>query len=95
MKFKKKTLLKVLAAVVGACAALVLLLNLPQPFFSTSVSAKKLTLYSDQSFAPESGQRILELAGAKLAQSPLYSAEQKHLVFICNARWRQRLLLGP
>ena len=91
MKFKKKTLLKVLAAVVGACAALVLLLNLPQPFFSTSVSAKKLTLYSDQSFAPESGQRILELAGAKLAQSPLYSAEQKHLVFICNARWRQRL----
>lgn len=91
MKFKKKTLLKFLAAIAGVFAAILLLLSVPQPFFRSSVTAKNLTLYSDQPFAPESGQRVLELADAKLAQSPLYSAEQKHLVFICNARWRQRL----
>lgn len=91
MKFKKKTLLKFLAAIAGVFAAILLLLSVPQPFFRSSVTAKNLTLYSDQSFAPELGQRVLELAEAKLAQSPLYSAEQKHLVFICNARWRQRL----
>lgn len=91
MKFKKKTLLKLLAAVVGVFAAILLLLNLPQPFFGTSVSAKNLTLYSDNPFTQESGQRILDLVEAKLAKSPLYSAEQKHLVFVCNARWRQRL----
>ena len=68
-----------------------LLLSLPQPFFHTSVSAKNLTLYSDQSFAPASGQQVLELVEAKLTKSLLYSAEQKHLIFICNARWRQRL----
>ncbi|MBO0863348.1 MAG: hypothetical protein J2P21_33615 [Chloracidobacterium sp.] len=33
----------------------------------------------------------LDLAEAKLAKSPLYVADQKHLVFICNERWRQRL----
>jgi hypothetical protein len=71
-----------------------LFLNVPQPFFHSSVSAKNLTLYSDQSFATEFGQRVLELAEAKLAQSPLYSAEQKHLIFICNARWRQRLFFA-
>ena len=91
MKFKKKTLLKFLAAIAGVFATILLLLSVPQPFFRSSVTAKNLTLYSDQPFAPESGQRVLELAEAKLAQSPLYSAEQKHLVFICNARWRQRL----
>ncbi len=91
MKFKKKTLLKLLAGIVGAFALILLVLGVPHPFFSVSVSAKNLTLYSDQPFAPESGQRVLELVEAKLAKSPLYSAQQKHLVFICNARWRQRL----
>lgn len=67
------------------------MLNVPQPFFHTSVSAKNLTLYSDQSFAAAAGQQVLALAEAKLARSPLYSAEQQHLIFICNARWRQRL----
>ncbi len=91
MKFKKKTLLKFLAAVVGVFATIILLLSVPHPFFRGSVSAKNLTLYSDQPFSPESGQHVLALVEAKLAKSPLYSAEQKHEVFICNARWRQRL----
>ena len=91
MKFTKKILLKIGAATVGIVALIWLLLRLPQPFFPTSVSAKNLTLYSDQSFAPASGQQVLELVEAKLTKSPLYSAEQKHFIFICNARWRQRL----
>ncbi len=91
MKFPKKTLLKMGAAIVTIMALLWLLLSVPQPFFHSSVNAKNLTLYSDQSFTPAAGQRVLELTEAKLAQSPLYSTEQKHLVFICNARGRQRL----
>lgn len=91
MKFTKKILLKIGAATVGIVALIWLLLSLPQPFFPTAVSAKNLTLYSDQSFAPASGQQVLELVEAKLTKSPLYSAEQKHFIFICNARWRQRL----
>lgn len=91
MKFKKKTFLKLVMGIAGAVAGILFVLSVPHPFFRSSVSAKNLTLYSDQPFAPESGQRILELAEAKLSKSPLYSAQQKHLVFICNARWRQRL----
>ena len=91
MKFTKKILLKIGTATAGIVALIWLLLSLPQPFFHTSVSAKNLTLYSDQSFAPASGQQVLELVEANLTKSLLYSAEQKHLIFICNARWRQRL----
>ncbi len=91
MKFKKKLLLKIGAALVAVVALLLVLLNVPQPFFHTSVNAKNLTLYSDQSFTPAAGQQVLQLVEAKLTKSPLYSTEQKHLVFICNARWRQRL----
>lgn len=91
MKFKKRLLLKIGAAAVAFVALIWLLLSLPQPFFQTSVSAKNLALYSDQPFAPTAGQHVLSLVEAKLARSPLYSAEQKHSVFICNARWRQRL----
>lgn len=91
MKFKKKTLLKLFAGIAGAFALVLLALSVSQPFFGSSVSAKNLTLYSDQPFASESGQRVLQQVEAKLATSPLYSAEQKHQVFICNARWRQRI----
>ena len=48
-------------------------------------------MYSDQSFTPASGQHLLELVETKLAKSPLYSAAQKHQIFICNAHWRQRI----
>lgn len=91
MKITKKLLLKIGAAFVAGIALIWVLLSLPQPFFHASVKAKNLSLYSDQPFTPESGQRVLELVEAKLAKSPLYAAEQQHLVFICNARWRQRL----
>ena len=91
MKFKKRIFPKIGAAIVATVGLILLLLIAPQPFFHTSVSAKNLTLYSDRPFAPEAGRRVLALAEAKLAKSPLYVAEQKHLVFICNERWRQRL----
>jgi hypothetical protein len=91
MKFKKKIFPKIGAAIFAAVALTLLLLSLPQPFFHTSVSAKNLTLYSDRPFMPTAGQQVLALVEAKLAKSPLYDAEQRHLVFICNSRWRQRL----
>ncbi len=91
MTYRKKLLLKVVAGLVGIAAAIALVLSVPQPFFDSSVSAKNLTLYSDQPFATEAGQRVLQQVEAKLATSPLYLAEQKHQVFVCNARWRQRI----
>jgi len=91
MTYRKKFLVKIVAGLIGISAAIALLLSVPQPFFDASVSAKNLTLYSDQPFANDSGQRVLELVEAKLAKSPLYAAEQKHQIFICNARWRQRI----
>lgn len=91
MKFKKKIFPKIGVAIVAAVAVILLLLSVPQPFFHTAVSAKNLTLYSDRPFTPAAGQLVLTLVEAKLAKSPLYVSEQKHLVFICNARWRQRL----
>ncbi len=91
MKLKKKLLLKIGAALIAVVALLLVLLSVPQPFFHVSVSAKNLTLYSDKSFVPEAGQQVLQLVETKLANSPLYSPAQKHQVFICNARWRQRI----
>ncbi len=91
MKFKKQPLLKIGTAAIAVVALIWVLLSLPQPFFHTSVSAKNLALYSDQPFTPTAGQHVLSLVEAKLAASPLYSAAQKHSVFICNARWRQRI----
>lgn len=67
------------------------LLTFPNAFFYTSVSANNLALYSDQPFAPEIGRQVMEKVAAKLTASPLYSAGQTHAVYICNARWRQRL----
>ena len=91
MKLKKKLLLKIGAALIAVVALLLVLLSVPQPFFHVSVSAKNLTLYSDKSFVPEAGQQILQLVETKLAKSPLYSPTQKHQIFICNTRWRQRI----
>jgi hypothetical protein len=91
MRFNKKALWRTSAILAIVPVAMLLLLNLPHPLFSTSVSAKNLTLYSDRTFEAAAGQRVLESAAAKLAQSPLYSAQQKHEVFVCNAAWRQRL----
>jgi len=83
---------------VGAvCAVFALywaLLCFPQPFFRSSVQADNLALYSDQSFAPDAGKKILETVEAKLAASPLYSSTERHSAFICNASWRQRLFFN-
>jgi hypothetical protein len=70
------------------------LLCFPQPFFRWSVSAANLTLYSDQPFSEDEAKKVLEITQTKLATSPLYHAEQKHNIFICNAAWRQRLFFN-
>jgi hypothetical protein len=77
--------------IVGFIAVIICLLCVPHTFFHAPVSAKNLSLYSDQPFTPAAGQHVLELAEAKLANSPLYSPAQNHQIFICNARWRQRI----
>jgi hypothetical protein len=91
MKFKQKTLLKFVAVIIGFIGVIIFLLCVPHAFFQTSVSAKNLFLYSDQTFASADGQHVLEIVQAKLTTSSLYSAEQNHQIFICNSHWRQRI----
>jgi hypothetical protein len=69
----------------------VLLLRYPQALFAYSVTSGPLSLYSDRAFALEHGRSLLDRVHAKLARSPLYSSQERHTVFICNAPWRQRL----
>ena len=71
-----------------------LLLCFPQTFFNSSVRANNLALYSDQPFSPDAGTHVLELVAEKLSASPLYSPQQSHMAFVCNARWRQRLFFN-
>jgi len=91
MKFNKRILWRTLAILAIVPLLMLLLFNVPYPLFGPSVSANNLTLYSDLTFDAVAGRHILELAAAKLAQSPLYSSQQRHRVFVCNAAWRQRL----
>src|SRR5262249_62015428 len=86
--------LKPTAFLAGVLLSYWVLLCFPQPFFSSSVEANNLALYSDRSFTPEAGKKILETVGARLAASPLYSARDRHAAFICNAAWRQGLLFN-
>src|SRR5262249_17461871 len=90
----KKFLLRGIAAVIGMLVLYWALLCFPQPFFHFSVQADHLAIYSDQPFSADAGKQILDLVGAKLAASPLYSAGQHHTAYICNAGWRQRLFFN-
>jgi hypothetical protein len=94
IKFTKRFWLRLSVLCVIAFATYWALLCFPQPFFRSSVEANNLALYSDQSFTPEAGKRILDTVEAKLAGSPLYSERERHAAFICNARWRQRLFFN-
>jgi hypothetical protein len=94
-KFLKKRLwIRAVASVLVVFFLYLTLLCFPQPFFRWSVSAANLTLYSDQPFSEEEAKKVLEITQTKLATSPLYSSEQAHKIFICNARWRQRLFFN-
>lgn len=91
LKNWKRVVLRIAIGLVGCLGLLWGLLSFPQAFFQTAVRANNLTLYSDQSFAPEMGKQLMDKVETKLSTSPLYSSQQNHDVFICNARWRQRL----
>ena len=93
-RISRRLVLRAAAIAGGVLACYWALLCFPQPFFHTSVQANNLTLYSDQSFPPEAGRRVLEAVEAKLAASPLYSAHDQHAAFVCNSRWRQRLFFN-
>jgi hypothetical protein len=93
-KIRRKPLLKGAAALVALFVFYLALLCFPEPFFTCSVSASNLTLYSDVPFAEGDGRRVLEIAAQKLERSPLYSQSTHHSIFICNARWRQMLFFN-
>lgn len=89
-----KHLARIVALTFLLCAAYALVLCLPGPFFSHSVRANNLVLYSDRPFPEPAARHILELAQAKLAASPLYSSQHDQHIYICNTRWRQRLFFN-
>ena len=94
MKSKRKVWLKIGGSLLAILAIYLMLLCFPQPFFAYSATSGELTLYSDRPFEPERGKESLVAAQAKLAASPLFSAEESHAIFICNARWRQMLFFN-
>jgi hypothetical protein len=91
---KKRLWIRAVAALLVIFILYLTLLCFPQPFFRWSVSAANLTLYSDKPFSEEEAKKVLEMTRTKLEASPLYFAEQHHSIFICNARWRQRLFFN-
>jgi hypothetical protein len=91
---KKRFWIRAVASLLVAFILYLTLLCFPQPFFRWSVSAANLTLYSDKPFSEEEAKKVLEMAQTKLATSPLYSSEQEHRIFICNANWRQRFFFN-
>ena len=84
-------LIRILSAAGALVGAYALLLCFPSPLFYYSVRADNLVLHTDLPFSEEAGRNVLRLAAGKLARSPLDSKEIEHHVYICQARWRQRL----
>jgi len=79
---------------VALCAAYAALLCAPGAFFVHTVRAENLVLSSDRPFPEAAGRHVLDLAQAKISRSPLYSTNTEYHVFVCNARWRQRLFFN-
>jgi hypothetical protein len=70
------------------------LLCVPQPFFSHSVRAGSVKLYSDRPLQEAAARNVLRLALDKLATCPLYAGHPDATVYICNSRWRQVLFFN-
>ena len=94
IKLSKRVLARLVVATFGLLAIYWGIICFPQVFFRASVSANNLTLYSDQSFTPDAGKRVLEKAEAKLIASPLYSRGESQTVYVCNATWRRVLFFN-
>src|SRR3954454_5731515 len=71
-----------------------LLLCLPQAFFSYSVRAGSITVYSDRPLPEAAARSVLRLSVDKLAASPLYARHPEASVYVCNSRWRQVLFFS-
>jgi len=92
MSKPKSILIKAAVAIAMAVTAYLALLSFPQPLFAYSFP--RIISFSIPITIPKRRRRACPAsAAAKLATSPLYSANQTYDIFICNARWRQRLFL--
>lgn len=87
----KKVLMWILLVFATLWALATTLLRHPSPLFAYRVQYGALSLYSDRAFDPAAGRAVLALAQAKLRRSGFDTPEQTHAIYICNARWRQRL----
>ncbi len=70
------------------------ILCMPQPFFSHSVRAGGVVLYSDRPIPEAAAREVLRRSLDKLANCPLYTAHREAAVYLCNSRWRQILFFG-
>lgn len=90
----RTALLRIARSSLTLFAAYSVLMCFPEPFFSFSVRADNLILHADRPFTESAAKSVLDLAQAKLKTSPLYSTGIDQEIFICNARWRQRLFFN-
>ncbi|MBS0335135.1 MAG: hypothetical protein JSS35_20395 [Proteobacteria bacterium] len=74
-----------------AFAALILAaICLPQPLFAHHLRRGQVDLWSDRPIPPQA-RAVLDEAQRRIARSPLWSAEQRFRIFICNDNWRLAL----
>ena len=84
-----KVWLKIGLVLLGTVILCLSLFFHPQPFFRWSATVDNLSLYSDEPFSTEAGEKLLEQVQLKLSASPMYSTDGKYAIFICNTKWRR------
>ena len=89
-----RSVARIAAGVVLVFAAWAALVCFPQPLFAHTARLGYLTLHSDRPLPAEAAARVMALAEAKLAKSPLYFPEREWNIYICNSRWRQMIFFN-
>ncbi|MFN8382471.1 MAG: hypothetical protein U0V02_11045 [Anaerolineales bacterium] len=87
----RKFWLKISITLLGISILCLSLFFHPQYFFQWSTTVDNLSLYSDEPFSAESGEKLLKQVQSKLSASPLYSTDEKYAIFICNSPWRRSI----
>ena len=83
-------ILSVVAVLAFILAGALALICTPQPFFAHHLRHGAYDLWSDRPI-PAEAPAVLDEVTRRVARSPLWSADQRFSVFICNDGWRLAL----
>lgn len=94
-RITKRALSWTCAALGCAAIAFGALMLWPAPLFAYSLQAGKITVASDRPIPTVGGEHFLEDCEKLLERSPLKAERREYLLYVTNARWRQRLYFLP